>query len=449
MSLIRLFTAFALGVTCAGAAGSQTIAITNARIETAAAAGSIESGTLVIRDGRIAAVGAVVPIPSGAKVIDAKGQVVTPGFIAPSSSLMVNEVGQLSETRDDGTGDRLSAGFDVQYGINPDSPRIGIVRMTGVTQAVIAPTVGKPGSGHEDEGGALQGTEGSSSSNDPLLFGGQAAIVRLDSNNPDPLVKARVAVTLDLGEEGAMHAGGSRGAAIVFVKSALDDARSFARNRAAYERGDTRAFGLSRVDLEALVPVTERKIPLLIRVNRAADIRQTLNLAREENIRVILEGAAEGWRVAREIAAAEVPVILDPQEDLPASFDTIASRLDNAALLQKAGVLIAIRSSRDLIGARPIRLNAGAAVPYGLSWQQALAAITLNPAKIWGVADRSGSLEVGKDADVVVWNADPLEILSYPVTVLIKGVEQPMTSRRQELRDRYLKQGEAYPPGYH
>jgi imidazolonepropionase-like amidohydrolase len=190
-------------------------------------------------------------------------------------------------------------------------------------------------------------------------------------------------------------------------------------------RGETRSYGLPPLDLEALVPVVEGRTPLLIRVNGAADIRQALRLAREEKIRIILEDAEEAWLVADDISAARVPALIDPQADLPRSFETLSARLDNAARLQKAGVVIAIKGSKNFNSLRPVRLNAGTAVAYGLTRDQALAAITINPARIWGIAGRIGSLEVGKNADVVLWNGDPLETLSYPLHVFIGGVEQP------------------------
>jgi imidazolonepropionase-like amidohydrolase len=238
-------------------------------------------------------------------------------------------------------------------------------------------------------------------------------------------------MALDLGQAGAQHGGGSRAASIILVKAALADARHYARNRGAYDRGATRTYGLPTFDLEALIPVVEGSVPLLIRVSRAADIRQALALARAENVHIILEDAQEAWMVADEIAAAKVPVLLDPQDDLPRSFELLGSRLDNAARLQRAGVTIAIKGSRNFNSLRPIRLNAGVAVAYGLSREEALRAITLNPARIWGIADRAGSLEVGKDADVVLWNGDPLEAMSYATNVIVGGVEQSTRSRRQ------------------
>jgi imidazolonepropionase-like amidohydrolase len=443
-----LFAAAALLI--ASPVAAETVAIINARIETVGAAGSIPSGTLVIKDGRIAAVGASVKVPDGARIVDAQGAVVTPGLISPSTNLTVTEVDLLKETRDDGSGTQLSAGFDISYGINPASALIPLARQGGVTRVVVTPVLSGGGDGEADEGYTAADLTGGGGGGkgDPRLFGGQAAIVKLDAGDNDPLVKARVAVVLDLGQAGAENAGGSRGASLVLVRAALQDARDFNRNRAAYDRGDTREFGLSRVDLEALIPVVQGKIPLLIRVHRASDIRQALKLASDEKIKIIIEGAEEGWMVAPELAAAGVPVIIDTEADLPDQFETLGSRLDNAARLQNAGVLVVIAGSRDFNNLRQARFNAGMSVPYGMSWQAALAAVTLNPAKAWGMADKVGSLDVGKEADVVIWSGDPLDTQSWPTAVFIGGAQQPMTSRSLELRDRYANPDNGYPPQY-
>ena len=158
-------------------------------------------------------------------------------------------------------------------------------------------------------------------------------------------------------------------------------------------------------------------------------------------------GAEEGWRVASELARAGVPVVVDPQDDLPRDFDSLGSRLDNAALLQAAGVTVAIMGSYDFNNLREARLNAGLAVANGLPYAAAIAAITSTPARIFGFADRAGSLEPGREADVVVWSGDPLETTSYPEAVFVAGREQPMTSRGLQLRDRYLPQVKAAAAG--
>jgi imidazolonepropionase-like amidohydrolase len=302
---------------------------------------------------------------------------------------------------------------------------------------------------HADDGVVEEMTAGKTGDGDPPLFGGQAAFIRLKAGAPDIVEASKLAVTVSLGESGARAAGGSRGADLVLIRSALEDARAFAARRAAFEQGATRDFGLSRLDLQALIPVVQGKIPLLIRVSRAADIRQALKLAAEERIKVVLEGVEEGWTVAPEIAKAGVPVIVDPQADLPDSFEALGSRLDNAARLHAAGVTVAINGSRDFNNLRQERLNAGLAVANGLPYAAALAGVTLVPAKIWGQDGKVGSLEVGKLADVVVWNGDPLETTSWPTTVLIGGVEQPKDSRMEQLKARYVASDQSgYPPAY-
>ena len=445
----RALIAFA-ALALATPASAETVAIVNARLETASTAGIVPSGTIVLRDGKIAAVGAGVTAPAGARVIDARGGVVTPGMIAASSNLTVSEVELVSSTRDDRSG-KLSAGFDISYGVNPASTMIPLARQTGLTRVVVTPVLSRGGDGgHKDDSGAedFAGGGGGDGDGDPAMFAGQAAFVSLAAGDLDPVIRARVAVTLDLGETGARNAGGSRGAALVLVKAAFEDARAFARNRAAYDRGETRAFGLSRVDLEALIPVVEGRVPLLVRVHRASDILQVLRLAREEKIKVILEGAAEGWLVAAQIAAAGVPVIVDSQADLPDSFESLGARLDNAARLQAAGVTVAIMGSRDVNNLRQARFNAGLAVANGLPRDQAMATISSNVAKMWGMTG-VGSLTVGQDADVVLWNGDPLEVSSWPLAIFISGVEQPQSSRAFDLRDRYAAPAASgYPPAY-
>lgn len=432
-------------------AAAQTVAIVNARIEPVSSA-AIPSGTLVIKDGKIAALGASVQVPAGARVIDAKGGVVTPGLIAPSSNLGASEISGVRETRDDSTGSALSAAFDISYAINPASTFLGLARDGGITGSAVTPVLSGTGGGahqHADDGVVEEMTAGAHGDGDPPLFGGQAAFIRLKAGSTDIVEASKLAVTVSLGESGARAAGGSRGANLILIRSALEDARAFANRRAAFEQGATRDFGLSRLDLAALIPVVQGKTPLLIRVSRAADIRQALKLAADEKIKIVLEGVEEGWMVAAEIAKAGVPVILDPQASLPGSFETLGSRLDNAARLHAAGVSVAINGARDFNNLRQERLNAGLAVANGLPYPAALAAVTLVPAKIWGQADKVGSLEVGKVADVVVWNGDPLETTSWPTAVLVGGVEQPKDGRHQQLKARYAASDQSgYPPAY-
>jgi imidazolonepropionase-like amidohydrolase len=414
----------------AGVARAQSIAITNAHIYTMAPAGEIASGVVVISGGRITAVGAAASIPPGARVIDAHGGVVTPGLVASNTPLSTVEIAEgVEETNDNGTAsDRLSAAFDVKYAVNPDSVLIPIARLGGITDAVVTPTLGRRGSRKN------------------MIFAGQAAVIHL-GRGTDIVEKTPAGMVLVMGEDGAKIAGGSRGAEFVLLRAMLDDVRAYMANRANFDLGHSRPLELSREDLDALIPVVQGREPLMVTVHRAADIRQVLELARERKLKLILEGAEEGWRVAPEIAAAKVPVLLDGSADLPASFDMIGATLENAAWLNAAGVVIGVENPPIYEGGRTPRIDAGRLVAHGLPFGAALASITINPARIWGVADRIGSLEPGKDADIVVWSGDPLEPLSAPTTILIKGVEQPLRSRDLDLRDRYLHASE-YPAAY-
>ena len=265
----------------------------------------------------------------------------------------------------------------------------------------------------------------------------------------DMVTRAKVAMVVPFGNAGAGAAGGARGAEIVAFKTALAEVRDYMRNRAAYDRAGYRALELSKADLEALIPVVQGRMPVIAGVHKASDIRAVLKLAREENIRLILHGAEEGWLVASDIAKAGVPVLLDPLADRPDSFELLASSLDNAGRLSAAGVMVALESTDGgAHRARETRYGAGIAVSHGMTHEAALAAVTLNPAKMFGVADRTGSLEPGKDADLVIWTGDPFEPLSQATAVFIKGVQQPMTSRQTELRDRYKDLHRPLPPGY-
>jgi len=398
-------------------AAAETVAIVNGRIATMGPAGTIERGTIVLTDGRIAAVGADIAVPAGARTVEAEGRIVTPGFIASGAGLGLIEVRSVDAANDRGANMAgISAAFDAGYGLNPDSLLIPVARLGGITRAIATPV-------YDDAPGR------------ELLFAGQAAAVALGGR--PMLVRRGVAMVLEMGEAGAERAGGARAAERVALRAVFADVRDFARRRAAYDRGETRDYLLSRADLEALVPVVEGRMPLLVGVDRASDIRDVLALAREEELRVILVGAAEGWRVAADIAAAQVPVLLTPVDNLPASFESLGATLGNAGRLIASGVLVGFQGNGNH-RERELRYNAGNAVAAGLPWEQGLAAITINPARIFGLADRIGSIEPGKEADLVIWDGDPLDTLGRPVAIFIRGEAQPMISRQTELRDRYL-----------
>jgi len=404
-----------------------TYAITGGTVYTLGAAGKIEHGTVLVKDGRIAAVGADVAIPADAERIDATGKMVTPGIFDPESQFGIVEVGAVKETRDAATTDsRFSAAFDVADAINPRSVLIPVNRIAGVTRAMVSPI---NGAGH--------------------IIAGRGAIIDLGTTegfiHRDPAAMFAV-----LGESGAKQAGGSRAAALLALREALQDARDYADNASAYASNRRRSYALTRLDLEALRPVLDGKEPLVVQVNRASDIEAALRLAHDFKLKLIVSGGAEAWMVAAQLANAHVPVLLNPLEDLPAHFETLGSTLENAARLQKAGVLIAFATG-DTHNARNVTQAAGNAVANGLPWLDALKALMLNPARIYGMDQDLGTLEPGKLADVVVWSADPLELSSFADQVFIAGRKMPMVSRQTMLRDRYMqamRDQQALPPGY-
>ena len=411
-------------------ASAGTTAITNAHIFTGTKQGEIQSGTIVFTNGRVTAVGERVIIPKGADVIDAKGGTVTPGLYATGSDLGAMEIDLIKSTNDNVTSSQtVSAAFDISYGINPASMTIPVARSGGITRALVTPNAGG-GDGRE------------------LLFSGQGAIITLADGVMSAVVKPRAAMVLELGESGAGRAGGARGAAIIALKADLEDVRWFASHRRSYNDGATRELRLSKPDLEALVPVVRGRTRLIISVHRASDIIEVLKLAREHRLSIALAGAEEAWLVASDIAKARVPVLLNATTNLPGSFESWNSTMDNAARLDAAGVTIAFLNGDGGHRARESRYNAGNAVAHGLPYQHAIAAMTSNPAAIFGDANQAGAIERGRQADIVIWNGDPLEPLTEATTVIIAGKTQPLKSRQDELTSRYRTPGGPLPPAY-
>jgi imidazolonepropionase-like amidohydrolase len=231
----------------------------------------------------------------------------------------------------------------------------------------------------------------------------------------------------------------------------VDDVRQYQQRKADFEKNQMRHVAASRLDLEAMIPAFvarggRAELPVVIGVHKAVDIAAALRLARELGLRVILSGCEEGWRVAGELASAGVGCIVHPFEDLPHSFESLGSRLDNAALLARAGVTVAL-SPR--LGAphngRTLRIEAGNAVANGLPFAEALRAITLTPARLFGVDDQVGSLTPGRLADVVLWSGDPLETSTRVRAVWVRGRALPLVSRQTLLRDRYMDVSRARP----
>lgn len=418
----------ALVAIMAAPAAAQTIAITNGRVSIGDGSAPIENGTVVIRNGRIVAAGAGVAIPGDAQRIDAQGRWVTPGIVAGFTQLGLVEVGAIGIDNDTGANQSpFSAAIDVSPAINSAASSFAIARARGLTRAFVAPDAAKG------------------------IFGGQGALIET-SNDPDVVSKPRAFQYVAFGEQGTNQAGGSRSATYAYFRNAMLEARNYARNPAGYDGGRDTSSIMTRADAAALVPVLEGRMPLLIRVNRAADIRQVLALRQEfPKIDLVLVEANEGWLVAREIAAAGVPVIASALSDLPDAFESLGATQSNIGRMRAAGVKVGLGE----IGAQPrnTKQSAGNLVAIqkmpgatGLSWDDALAAATSWPAEAMGMGEDFGSLRPGRRGDVVIWDGDPLELSSAPALMLIDGEQQSLETRQTKLRDRYRNPAEGQLP---
>jgi imidazolonepropionase-like amidohydrolase len=402
------------------AVSAQAIAITNGEVHTVSGP-VIRGGTVVIEGGIIRAVGRDVLIPAGARVIDARGKVVTPGLLDSNTRLGITEVGSYDGTSDGSSSDpRMTAAFNVAEGINPASTLLPVARVEGITRAVVAPGPGAS------------------------LIAGTSALVNLGGARLSAMLeKTPVAMYGVLGEQGAAYQGGSRPLALLRLREVFQDARDYAENRAAFAAGDRRDYALSRLDLEALLPVVRGELPLVLSVSRASDILLVLGLKEELGLKLVLSGVGEGWMVASDIAAAGVPVMTNVSANLP-SFEALGATFENVARMQAAGVTV-ILTSFDGHNVRNLKQEAGLAVSYGLPHEAALRAVTLTPAEVWGVAEEVGSLEPGKVADVVVWSGDPFEPLTSVEHVFIGGQEVSYQTRQKVLFEKY-RSLEARPP---
>jgi imidazolonepropionase-like amidohydrolase len=405
------------------------VAIVGGKVHTVGPQGTLERATILIGDGRVLAVGSNVEVPDGAQTIDASGKVITPGLYAAMGQFGLGEVELSGDPSDsEQAGEQFTAGFDVADAFNPRATHIAVNRIEGVTRATIVP---KP---------RFAFMEASTSH----VISGLGAVVHFgDDNN---VQRRKAVLVVSLGAGGSALAGGSRAAAWLMLRQALDEARTYIDARDDYERDE---FVHSARDLEALGGVLEGETRLLVRVDRASDIEVLLGLVREYDLSAIIAGGSEAWMVADELVAANEPVVLDPTRNLPGNFDRINQRRENAVILNEAGVRISfVETDSPTHNARNITQLAGNAVADGMPWDDALRAITLTPAEMFGVADSVGSIEPGKMADIVIWPGDPLELMNYPDAVFINGKSIPMISRQTLLRDRYLQDDASKPPAF-
>jgi len=410
---MRVLSALLIAAALAAPAAAETVLIRDGRVVTNGAAGTIEGGDVLIVDGRVSAVGADIAAPRGARIVEANGRYVTPGAFAAMSEIGLSEISGSGAPNDaDLDSDDISAAADASRAFNPQVTAVAVTRMEGVTHAAIAP------------------------SSTDTIFGGRGALVSM-SGEPDSLLRGNAFMVVELGETGANRVGGSRAALWPAFEAALRDAREYP-NR--YRSGQGGAV-LSELDAAALQPFARGQGLFLVHIESAADIRRLIRFKRDNPaLRFAIHGGAEAWQVADDLARAQIPVIVDPLSNLPDRFERLSARLDNAALLDRAGVTVAIAPAPGTVDAHQARLVlqlAGNAVANGMEWDAAFAAVSRTPAEIFGVGTTLGRLERNYQADIVIWDGDPLQVTSAPDAVFIEGVEQPLVSRQTLLRDRY------------
>jgi len=414
----RLFNcAAALLALAANQASAQDMEIVNATVATGDGSEPIMDGVVVIEGGKVVYAGPQAGAGNfeSGTAIDAGGKWVTPGMVAAVTNLGLLDVGAVDPSNDAGAAKaRFNAALDIATAINPASQHVLVGRARGITRAVVT---GNPGGS---------------------IFAGQGAVIDTGAD-PQPITRARAFQFVTLSENGAQIAGGSRSASHVELRNALREARDFAAGR---WQGDDNL--LTRADAEALGPVVTGKQKLFVEAHRASDLRAVLALKREfAALDLVLVGATEGWLVADEIAAAKVPVIAESLQDLPQSFEQLAATQSNIGRMRSAGVIVAVNAA-TIENMHHLAQHAGNLVALGripgatgLSWGEALAAITSVPARIAGFGGKLGVLAPGAAGDVVMWDGDPLEVSSAPVQVFIDGIEQPLDSHQSRLRDRY------------
>lgn len=398
--LLRSFSLslVAAGLLASGTVSAESLAIINATLHTSSDQGVLEGASIVMNDGKITAIN-----PSDFKVdkvIDAQGQIVTPGFIASVNQLGLVEVGAVAGSRDAGE-DKAGIDFDASLAFNPRSSLIPYARKGGITRDLITPYGGDS------------------------IFAGLASVVDL-SGSFESVNKKQAALVVHLGERSK----GSRAFTLQTLINKLDEHQTKASKEA--KKDDAKPSAEDTI----MAKVLKGDMPLLISVSRSADIVELIKVKQQFGVNIVLNGAQDAVVVKDRIAKAGIPVIISAMDNLPGSFDSLHASLNNAGILEKAGVKVLLTVGGDAShNVYQLRYDAGNAVSYGMSQQGALKAMTSNVADVFGI--NAGSLEVGKAADVVMWSNDPFELSSHVNKMFINGVEVSTESRQDKLRERY------------
>lgn len=383
-------------------------AITNATVYTVAEKGILQQATVIIDKGTITEVYANQDTPKNIdadEVIDANGRILTPGFIGSMNSLGLIEVGAVSRTRD-GKDEKADITFDASLAFNPKSTLIAYTRKGGITSNVIAPHGGDS------------------------LFAGQTFAANL-SGEFTSIIEKQNAVLVYLGAESK----GSRAQRLQELDNKFSDAKkAITKSKNKKEKDKKEAKEPKRDELVINALLAGEK-PLLAYADRATDILALLALKKKYGIDLVLVSASDAVLIADEISAAEVPVILSSIDNLPSSFDTLHASLSNMTILAKAGVKVILAPKGESHNLNQLRFDAGIAVANGLARKDAFSALTANVADVFKL--NSGRIAAGKNADLVLWSADPFELSTKVDLMWINGKQVSTKSRQDALRDRY------------
>ncbi|SNT28422.1 Imidazolonepropionase [Ekhidna lutea] len=397
-------------------AEAGTFALTNATIETVTN-GTIQNGTLIISDGKIGDVGTSVSIPDGAKTIDCSGLTIYPGMIDGGTQIGLVEVSSDPRTRDNNEIGDVIPHIQALTAVNPSSVIHPVTRVNGVTTALTMPSGG--------------------------LFPGTAALINLHGYTPDQMYAGFKGVVVNFPATGRRGRWDRRSDEDIkkAAEKALKQLNEVWAKAVQYHKIDSATGGKDQPyypEMEALLPAVRGEMKLLINVNSSKDIKSALEWIDEKGADAILCGVSEGWRVAEDIAKADVPVITGPVLSNPTRpYDRYDRPYANAGAMLQAGVKVAIRTN-EVENTRNLPYHAGFAATYGMGKEEALKAVTIVPAEIFGVADKYGSIEKGKVANVFVTNGDPFETRTQVKYVFIDGWNIPMVSRHTQLYEEYL-----------
>ena len=406
-------------------APARTVAIVGGKLLTITHA-TIENGVVVMSGGKIVAVGpaASTKVPGDAQVFDAKGMTVYPGLFDAETHLGLTEVGSDANSNDLAeTSDEIMPQMHVVDAFHAESVHIPVARLNGITTAIVAPA-------SEDS------------------VAGQDAAIQLYGRDRDTMLLGRD-VALAMNFEGDVRRKGNYNGPAKFpttrmglasqIRQAFLDAQAYEAERQAAAKPDHKGAAPKRdLKLEALLPYLKGEKPVVLSAYESYEVEVAMGIAREFHLRVILNHVTHAQDILDEIASYHVPVIVGPIYEAPRPDERYDAVYSLPAELQKRGVKIAFSSLGGSGDVRNLPYAAGYAVAYGLPYDEALKAITLNPAEMFGLGDSLGSLDVGKTANIVVANGDPLDVRSSVKQVFIDGEMVPMVSRQTQLRDQYM-----------